>query len=184
MALSLLRCRACVCVCVCKRERAQARQVGGVNTLAAPPSAAAVPIHPVAALRTRWLFSGCHWLPRTPHKHLVLPRLMRLEGFQPTALWASHSPFKMPPPPQPHSLPPPPPHHTRRKPSGRVRALCLSVCVRADFKVKVFVVPIIATTQQPPNPSGRCLQKMPSSHKAVGCRNAGAVARSGRSTAP
>lgn len=30
---------------------------------------------------SRWLFSGCHWLPRILHKHIVLFHLIRLEGF-------------------------------------------------------------------------------------------------------
>lgn len=33
-------------------------------------------------LCSRWLFSGCHWLPRKLHKHLALFHLIRLEGFQ------------------------------------------------------------------------------------------------------
>lgn len=109
-------------MCVCE----QARQVGGVNTLAAPPSVAPAPIHPVAALRTRWLFSGCHRLPRTPRKHSVLPRLMRLEGFQPAALWASQSPFKMPL--HPPSTPPP---HNSENQAAELRASSLSVCACA-----------------------------------------------------
>lgn len=40
---------------------------------------------PCRLFRSRWLFSGCHWLPRMLHKHLVLFHLIRLQGFHQNA---------------------------------------------------------------------------------------------------
>lgn len=157
----------CACVCVCVRTCACSAG-WGVNTLAASPSVASASIYPVAALRTRWLFSGCHWLPRTPRKHLVLPRLMRLEGFQPAVFWASRS----------VAVEKCPSHG--RKPSGRASASLFA------FKVNVSVVHIIA--HAPSKPQGGAVLKK-SGHHLIRwlvwfSGNAGVVvAQSHRSTA-